>query len=158
MHQHHFRAILTRLQEHGVSIHPAKCILGKEQLEFLGHHVDANGISPLESKVQVICNFPQPTSQRKFHDFLGLVNFYCRFVSGGAAILAPLNSMLSSHQNRAAPLDWTPTVEAAFSDIKEALANTLLLTHPKSDAPTSIITDASDVAVGAVLQQRIGQV
>ena len=66
--------------------------------------------------------------------------------------------MLSSAQHSTAPLDWTPTAEAAFVNIKEALANASLLVHPKPDAPTSIITDASEVAVGAVLQQRIGQV
>ena len=149
---------LARLQEHGVIINPAKCILGKDQLEFLGHHVDADGIRPLESKVQAIRDFPKPTSQRKLREFLGLVNFYRRFVPHGAAILAPLNGMLSSDQNGASPLDWSPTTEAAFSDTKEALANASLLTHPKPDAPTSIVTDASEVAVGAVLQEHINQV
>ena len=157
-HQHHLRAVLARLQEHGVIINPAKCILGKDQLEFLGHHVDADGIRPLESKVQAIRDFPKPTSQRKLREFLGLVNFYRRFVPHGAAILASLNGMLSSDQNGASPLDWSPTTEAAFSDTKEALANASLLTHPKPDAPTSIVTDASEVAVGAVLQQHINQV
>ncbi|MDA8002237.1 MAG: reverse transcriptase domain-containing protein, partial [Alphaproteobacteria bacterium] len=157
-HQHHLQAVLARLQEHGVIINPAKCILGKDQLEFLGHHVDADGIRPLESKVQAIRDFPKPTSQRKLREFLGLVNFYRRFVPHGAAILAPLNGMLSSDQNGASPLDWSPTTEAAFSDTKEALANASLLTHPKPDAPTSIVTDASEVAVGAVLQQHINQV
>ena len=117
--------------------------------------MDADGIRPLESKVQAIRDFPKPTSQRKLREFLGLVNFYRRFVPHGAAILAPLNGMLSSDQNGASSLDWSPTTEAAFRDTKEALANASLLTHPKPDAPTSIVTDASEVAVGAVLQQHI---
>ena len=157
-HQHHHRTVLARLEEHGVSINPAKCVLGEEQLEFLGHRVDASGIRPLESKVQVIRDCPKPATQRKLREFLGLVNFYRRFVPGGAAILIPLNHMLSSAQHSTAPLDWTPTAEAAFVNIKETLANASLLVHPKPDAPTSIITDASEVAVGAVLPQRIGQV
>ena len=134
-HQDHFQAFLAQLQKHGVIIKPAKCILGKEELEFLGHHMDSNGISPLESKVQDIHDFPKPASQSKLREFLGLVNFYHRFVPGGAAILAPLNCMLSSDQHCAAPLDWSPTAEAAFNNIKEPLANASLLAHSKARCP-----------------------
>ena len=155
-HQQHLRQVLTRLQEHGIFINPAKSVLGVSDLEFLGHHVDSTGTRPLDSKVDAIRHFPKPTTQRKLREFLGLVNFYHRFVPNCAATLVPLNSMLSSAQNSHAPLHWMPTADNAFNRIKEALATASLLAHPKPDAPTCIITDASDVAVGAVLQQRIG--
>lgn len=74
---------------------------GKE----VGYCVDANGISPLESKVQVIRDLPKPTSQRKLREFLGLVNFYRRFFPGSATILALPICMLSSDQNSAASLN-----------------------------------------------------
>ena len=122
----------------------------------MGHHVDSTGIKPLESKVQVIRDFPIPTTQRKLREFLGLVNFYHRFVPNCAAILVPLNSMLSSAQHSQAPLNWSPAAESAFTRIKDALADASLLVHPIPDAPTCIVTDASDTAVGAVLQQLIG--
>ena len=155
-HQQHLRQVLTCLQEHGIIINPAKSVLGVSNLEFLGHHVDSTGTRPLDSKVDAIRNFPKPTTQRKLREFLGLVNFYHRFVPNCAATLVPLNSMLSSAQNSHAPLLWTPTADNTFNQIKESLVTASLLAHPKPDAPTCIITDASDVAVGAVLQQRIG--
>jgi len=85
----------------------------------LGHHVDSTGIKPLESKVQVIRNFPKPTTQRKLHEFLGLGNFYHRFVPDCAAILVPLNSMLSPAQHIQAPMNWSPAAKSAFTLIED---------------------------------------
>ena len=156
-HKRHLRLVLERLNEHGILINPSKCVLGAEQLEFLGHHVDQHGICPLDHKVKVIHDFPQPTTQRKLREFLGLVNFYHRFIPGCAEILHPLNELLSTSKDSKKAIMWNDQALTAFSNIKETLAKISLLAHPKPDAPTSIITEASDVAVGAVLQQRIGE-
>ena len=94
-----------------------------------------------------------PTSQRQLREFLGLVNFYHRFVPHCARILKPLNSCLTS---RGKELPWTPEAAEAFSAIKAALAQATLLSHPQAGAPLSIMTDASDSAIGAVLQQFVG--
>ena len=88
--------MLERLNDHGILINPAKCVFGAEQLYFLGHHVDSQGIRPLEEKVEVVRDFPQPTTWRKLREFLGLVNFYHRFIPGCADILHPLNDLLTS--------------------------------------------------------------
>ena len=82
--------------------------------------------------------------------YLGLVNFYHRFILGCARIL---NAMLSTTHGRASALLWDDTTTAAFTQIKQAFATATLLAHPNQDALTSIMTDASDSAVGAVLQQ-----
>ena len=155
-HKQHLRLVLQRLSEHGILINPAKCLFGVEQLDFLGHHVDRHGIRPLEEKVQVIRNFPQPTTQRKPREFLGLVNFYHRFIPNCAQIIRPLNDLLTSHKNSTQSIPWSDSATEAFANIKDALAKATLLAHPKPDALTSIISDASDTAVGAVLQQHIG--
>ena len=157
-HKQHLRMVLERLQKHGIVINPSKCVFGADHLEFLGHYVDQNGIRPLDHKVKVVREFPQPTTQRKLREFLGLVNFYHRFIPKCADIMHPLNELLSTSKDSKKAIVWNDKATAAFSDIKEALANASLLVHPKPDAPTSIITDASDVAVGAVLQQRIGEI
>ena len=123
-------------------------------LEFLGHHVDSAGIRPLECKIEAIRNFPQPTTQKKLHQFLGLINFYHPFIPTCASIVQPLNSLLS-HKNAGKSLIWDDTTNTAFQIIKDTLANATLLVHPKPSAPTCVMTDASDVAVGAVLQQYL---
>ena len=152
----HLRQVLKRLSDNGVVINLAKSVFGVPCLDFLGHRVDAQGISPLDEKVLDIRDFPQRTSQRKLREFLGLINFYHRFIPNCAAVLVPLNSMLSPPKKGRQDLVWDGKATAAFVAIKEALATATLLVHPKPHAPTCIMADASDFAVGAVLQQRIG--
>lgn len=157
-HLQHLKEVFTRLQDHGIQLNPAKCRFGVPSLEFLGHRVDKDGIYPLEEKVRAVREFPKPSTQRELRQFLGLINFYHRFIPRCARILQPLHSILSGKSPQNARLEWTePTVEA-FTNIKTALADASMLCHPQPEAPTSIITDASDVAVGAVLQQLINSV
>ena len=125
------------------------------ELHFLGHHVTSSGVSPLPSQVQTIRDFPQPNTLRKLWEFLGLVNFYHRFIPRCATILTPLNSMLKSTAPNNRELCWTTAATAAFQEIKDTLANATLLVHPQPDAPINVMTDASDIAIGAVLQQLL---
>ena len=153
-HTQHLQLLFARLSKYGVVINPAKCEFGASSLTFLGHIVDENGIRPLPEKVQVINDFPVPDSLRKLREFLGLVNFYRRFIPDCATTTQPLTDLLACKQkNKAIQLD-----EAAlqsFNSVKTALAKATLLSHPKPDAPLCIMVDASDVAVGGVLQQQV---
>ncbi len=81
-----------------------------------------------------------------------MVNFYHRFLPG---IMRPLNSHITGNRDHAKILTWDSPTDSAFRQCKDMLANATLLHHPKPDATTSIATDASDMAVGAVLQQLI---
>lgn len=153
-HLRHLRLVLERLHDHGLLINVPKSLFGVPELDFLGHHVTCQGIRPLESKIQAIQEFPQPPTHRKLREFLGLINFYHRFLPGCAATLKPLNALLAGTKGNAA-LAWDDTSTAAFADIKLALANATLLVHPEPNAPTCIMADASELAVGAVLQQHI---
>lgn len=152
-HMQHLRAVLQRLDDQGILINPSKSVFGVHSLDFLGYHVDASGIRPMESKVEAVRDFPQPTTQRKLREFLGLVNFYRRFIPKGATLLRPLNLLLA----RSAPktLVLTEDATSAFSSVKNILADATLLVHPQPGASTCIMTDASEAAVGAVLQQSI---
>ena len=150
-HLSHLRQVFTRLQDYGIQLNASKCVLGVPFLEFLGHHVDQHGIRPLPSKVRVIQEFPQPRTQSELRQFLGLVNFYHRFVPGCASILQPLHDLLSPPSKKDLPLTWTPEADSAFTRAKDALAAASFLCHPQLDTPTCIIVDASDHAVGAVL-------
>ena len=150
----HLRLVLERLDEHGLLINVPKSLFGVSALDFLGHHVTSEGICPLPHKVKAMQDFPQPSTHRKLREFLGLINFYHRFIPGCATILKPLNALLTATKGNAT-LAWDEASTVAFANIKNALANATLLVHPEQNAPTSIMTDASEVAVGAVLQQYI---
>ena len=64
-------------------------------LTFLGHHISTKGFEPIEQKVQTITKFPEPQTVKQLRKFLGMINFYRRFITGSAEILQPLNKMLS---------------------------------------------------------------
>ena len=153
-HKEHLRLVFQRLSEYGILINPSKCLFGVDSLEFLGHQVSSQGIHPLADKVHAVAQFPRPPTARKLREFIGLINFYHRFIPHCAEILQPLNAMLAgatpNHQ-----LNWTEETTVAFDKIKDALAQATLLNHPIPEAPTCIVSDASDTAVGAVLQQEV---
>ena len=100
--------------------------------------------------------FPHLTTTRKLREFLGLVNFYHHFIPNAACILQPLQWLLQSTKHGRTKLCWTNEATLAFEASKQALASATLLSYQKPDAPTSIMCDASDTAIGAVLQQNIG--
>ncbi|BHF59593.1 hypothetical protein SprV_0100255300 [Sparganum proliferum] len=151
-HKEHLALVFDRLDQFGVVINPSKCVLGVPSLDFLGHHVDAQGLRPLSSKVEAIRDFPPPTSKRQLQRFLGMVNFYRRFLPNCADLMLPLTNLLSGHKG---PLELRGHALTAFERIKTSLADAILLTHPAPEAPLSLMVDASTVAVGAVLQQHI---
>ena len=152
-HRQHLQQILERFQQYGIVINPLKCVFGVTELEFLGHKVTKDGVAPLPSKVQAVQNSPAPPTQRKLREFLCLVNFYHRFIPHCAHILQPLNSLLSLTSKK--ELSWNPDTTHAFKQIKDVLARFTLLSHRLPSVPLSIMTDASDRAVGAVLQQQV---
>ena len=154
-HLQDLRSVFERLATHGIVINPNKCLFGVNELDFLGHHIDQHGITPLSEKVQAVRDFPQPQSQRQLRQFVGLVNFYHRFLPHCANLMQPLHALLTASKPKSQALNWNDDALAAFNATKEALASASLLTYPTTDAPTCLMTDASDTAVGAVLQQYV---
>ena len=157
-HLCHLCQAFARLQDYGIQLNVSKCVFGVASLEFLGYHVDQHGILSLLSKVRVIQEFPQPRTQSELCQFLGLVNFYHRFVPGCVSILQPLHDLLSPPSKKDTQLTWTSEADSAFTHSKDTLAAASLLCHPQLDVPTGISVDASDRAVGAVLEQQIDSV
>ena len=153
-HKLHLRLVFERLKEYGIILNPTKCSFGQTSLQFLGHTIDHNGIRPLHTKVSAVRDFPLPKSQQQLRKFLGMINFYHRFIPGCAELLHPLHSLLC-HAATNKELNWSDVSRTAFIQAKEALAHATFLYHPKDSALTAIMTDASDLATGAVLQQRV---
>nr|VZI23685.1 unnamed protein product [Spirometra erinaceieuropaei] len=151
-HKEHLALVFDRLDQFGVVINPSKCVLGVPSLDFLGHHIDAQGLRPLSSKVEAIRDFPPPTSKRQLQRFLGMVNFYRRFLPNCGDLMLPITNLLSGPKG---PLELRGHALTAFERLKTSLADATLLTHPAPEAPLSLMVDASTVAVGAVLQQHI---
>jgi len=149
-HMVHLRKLFAQLEAHGLVINAAKCQFGMSTIDFLGHRISCHGATPLPDKVQAIRSFPKPTTVKGLQEFLGMVNYYHRFVPRAANIMRPL---FAATAGKAKMVEWLPEMETAFEAVKETLAAATMLVHPKEDAPTAITVDASSVAVGAVLEQ-----
>lgn len=157
-HKNHLRQLFERLKEYGIVVNTAKCVLGQPEVTFLGYRVSAAGTKPLESKVESIRQYPVPKTVKELRRFLGMLNFYRRFVPNAAQLQAPLNDVFSGSKIKGShPIDMTPQLLRAFEDCKESLSQAALLAHPDPVAELAIVTDASDTAIGAVLQQRNGK-
>lgn len=154
-HEQHLRIVFERLQKHGLSINLQKCVFGAKTVKFLGYEVSSQGSKPLPEKVEVIANYPKPNTVRELRRFLGIINFYRRFLPNAATHQAKLHEFLkNSKKNDNSPITWTEASLTAFELCKNDLANSSLLVHPTPNARLALTVDASDQAIGAVLEQR----
>ncbi|ROT61646.1 hypothetical protein C7M84_020551 [Penaeus vannamei] len=87
-HQH-VRTILHLLKQNGLVVSLDKCIFGASSINFLGYKIQSQGIQPQANKVDAVLQFPTPTSVKGVQQFLGMINYYHRFIPGAASILAP---------------------------------------------------------------------
>ena len=153
-HQDHVRQVMSRLQQHGLVINAEKCEWGLAAVDYLGHRVTASGIRSLQDRVAAIKSYPQPATVQQLQTYLGMVNFYRRFLKSAALILHPLTEVLKG----GAPgrLTWSADMVEAFQQSKTAMLNAAELAHPDPQQPLSLQVDASGTHVGAVLHQGRG--
>lgn len=154
-HLEHLRQIFQRLAEYGMVINTAKCEFGKTHITFLGHEVSAGGTRPLPDKVKAILDFPTPKTVKELRRFLGMYNFYRRFIPGAAKMQEPLNVVLCGPKTKGTQeITLDSSMLQAFQNCKSSLSEAAMLAHPGTDTELAIFTDASDSSIGAALQQR----
>ena len=147
------RCLFQRLKDTGLLLNRKKCELGRASLTFLGHVVNAHGISIPPERVEAITRFPVPKTPKELERFLGVCAFFRRFVRHASAKMAPLSKLKNITRQKDFETAWLPEHDVAFSNIKDAMASATLLIHPSPTAQTEIWCDASNIAVGAVLVQ-----
>ena len=155
VHRQHVEIVLERLQQAGLQINPGKCVFAKPQVEFLGHQISSSGIEPAYNGhlVKDILKFPSPTTPKETQRFLGMCNFYRRFMPRAAAVMAPMY-VATKWSAAEFKRNWNKVEDKSFSETKALLASTGTLAHPSASAETCVATDASELAMGGVLQQR----
>ena len=153
-HLHHLRLLFARLQCYGLVVNAAKCnsVCPKSISLVIALAISSQGVMPLPDKVQAIQDFVKLKTVQGLQQFLGIVNFYHRFVPAAAAVLHPL---FGATTGKATTITWSPTLDTAFERAKALLVSATMLVHPRMDAPTVLTVDAFDVAVGAVLEQFV---
>lgn len=153
-HEKHLRALFQRLSEYNLTINREKSQLGVASLSFLGHFIDEQGLRPLQERVEAIAAIRVPRTVKEVQSFVGSVIFYHRFLPRIAATLRPLHRLTAGKKRSSAPVEWTAVEQDAFEAAKRALKDATLLAHFDPVAETRLVTDASDAALGGVLEQR----
>ena len=151
-HESHLRQLFEALRRFGLVINRQKCVFGVREMDFLGHRVTSAGIWPLEDKVRAVQQFQTPQSVKSLQRFLGMVNFYQRFLPGIAAVLRPLTDALAGAPKH---LVWSEQMTSAFRDAKARLARATMLAHPRQDVQLCLRTDASGKAIAGALHQVV---
>ena len=142
--------VLERPRSHGFRLKRQKCSFLQPSVEYLGHVVDAQGLHTTRGKQQAMADAPTPTNLTELRSFLGLVNYYGRFISNLATRLQPLTQLLHKGES----WKWTVECETAFRDIKAVLSSSQVLAHYDPSLPLSLTADASPYRVGAVISQQ----
>src|SRR4029434_8698262 len=139
--------VMKRLEKHGIRIKKSKCAFLQDSLEYLGYRIDAQGLHPTASKVEAIVNAPAPQNVTELRSFLGLLNYYGKFLANVSTLLHPLHQLLHTDT----PWTWSEKCEDAFKACKQRLLNSKCLAHYDPEKPLRLACDASPYGVGAVI-------
>jgi transposase InsO family protein len=148
-HIEHLSQIFERLRKHNYSIKLSKCWFGNEETTYLGHLINQHGVQPHPNKVEAIVKFKTPSSLTDVRSFMGLVNYYHRFVNNLGTIAAPLYGLMKKNVT----FYWSEACEKAFQQIKSILVTSPILRYPDFTKEFILCCDASDVGVASILSQ-----
>ena len=149
-HVEHMRIVLDLLRKHKLYAKLSKCDFNQAELRFLGHIVGAPGVRVDPGKTALLDNWPVPKDVNDLRSFLGMANYFRRFVKDYAKMSVPLVSLLSTKR----VWKWDAGCQEAFERIRHDLTHSPVLALPDFDKPFVVECDASDFAVGAVLFQE----
>lgn len=141
--------VFQLLKEAGLKLKPSKCDLMKKDVLFLGHIVGADGIKPNPNLIESISQWAEPHNVKQVQQYLGVTNYYRRFIADFSSIAAPLSKLTKKTQE----FLWTEECQQAFDQLKDALCHAPILSYPHPEGLFILDTDASDVGIGAVLSQ-----
>jgi hypothetical protein len=120
-HVKHVRKVLQILKDNKLLAKMSKCECFTKEVEYLGHFLSADGIRVDPSKISVIAEWPALRTKTKVQSFLGLANYYHKFINNFSKIALPLSAL--THDNVVEPVPWGQTEQTAFGEIKHALTH-----------------------------------
>jgi hypothetical protein len=144
--------ILSRCEALHLKINAKKSHLGPKKMSYLGYEVSPEGIKPDPERLEPLRNMPSPKNKDHLRSFLGMVQYFSRFIKDYGSLTEPFWSMLRLHE----PFVWGPSQEQAFQTLKSCLLASPLLVHPDPTLPLTLRSDASVTGIGGVLYQMRG--
>ena len=146
-HLEQLEAVLKRLHDRGLCLKRSKCAFMQHSVEYLGYQIDAEGLHTTTGKVKAILDAPKPDDVKQLRSFLGLVNYYGRFVPNLATVAHPLNQLLCKDVK----WQWNKACDCAFESLKIQLASQSVLVHYDVNRPVKLACDASSYGLGVVI-------
>ena len=138
--------VLTVLEKTGIKVGKSKCNFAMPEVK-LGHSIDKAGLHTLPEKVSAIVAAPAPTNVTELRSYLGMLQYYARFLPNLSTVIAPLNNLLRKDVD----FQWTVTEKNAFEKSKALLCSETVLVHYDQEKPLILACDASPYGLGAVL-------
>src|SRR5438045_7056007 len=177
-HMRDIENVFEKIQGANLKLGPEKCKFGFDEIKFLGHVIGKDGIKTDPAKIEKVKNYPRPTNITQLRGFLGLAKYYRKFIKDFAKIAKPLNELTKG--SRSEPLkirdgikmkrkkseveknrkdeefmgNWKENQEEAFKKLIEALITAPVLIYPNFEKEFILYTDASKIALGAILHQK----
>lgn len=149
-HLRHLEELFTKLANAGFYLKLRKCEFLMQEMEYLGHKISINGISPSAEKIQAILKMPVPKNSKGVKRFLGLGSYYRRFIPKFAERTTNMRRLTRSKVK----FEWSQECQWEFEDIQMALTSKPIIAFPDWERPFVLSTDASKKGLGAVLSQR----
>ena len=149
-HLKDLRKVFEKLRAAKLKVKPSKCKFGCSEIKFLGFIVSKSGISVCQSRSETIENYPRPKTPKQIQKFVGLINYYRKFIKDFSTLASPLTRLTK----KKVPFEWSEECEVAFKTMKQCLINPPILVYPDYNKKFKITTDASNVGLGAILSQE----
>ncbi|KAE9308906.1 hypothetical protein PF008_g20847 [Phytophthora fragariae] len=146
-------AVLEILSVAGLTLKLRKCVFAARSMEYLGHELSDEGVRPVERLITAVTEFPRPSNTFEVKRFVHLAGYYRKFIEAFGSIMAPMTRLLKKD----CEWQWTEEQEFAFERVKAALTTKPLLVYPNFGHPFRLVTDASQIGLGACLMQDQGR-
>ncbi|MDY6929942.1 MAG: RNase H-like domain-containing protein [Pseudomonadota bacterium] len=148
-HDRHLMALLQRLAERNVAIRPTKCVFASTELQFLGFNVSSKGYRPDPQRYHALIDIASPSNPAQLRSVLGCLQYYSRFIPNFATKAQPLFVAQSAEE-----WTWSEECEICMRDLINTITKRPCLEPFSPTRPTTLVTDASEVGIGAVLEQE----
>ena len=176
-HMQDIEEVFQKIRKARLKLGPEKCHFAFKEIKFLGHIIGENGIKTDPAKIEKVKNYPRPMNLTQLRGFMGLAKYYRRFIKDFAKIAKPLNDLTKGTRSELREIrdgiklkrkksekekskedmtftgKWQEEQEKAFIALKEKLITAPVLSYPNFEKEFILYTDASGIALGAVLHQ-----
>lgn len=142
--------VLERLENSGLRLEKSKCEFFLQEVSYLGFRINKNGLSKTTERVEAILKAPKPNDVSQVRSFIGLVNYYGKFIDSYTEIMLPFYELLKADSK----FDWDDRCEKSFEILKRKIAEEVTLAHFNPKIPIILTCDASQKGIGAILSHR----